>query len=398
MGVETALSIIMPVYNSEQYLRESIASVLAQTFTDFELILVDDGSTDGSLQICREYKEKDPRIVLLEKEHRGASGARKAGVLAANAGYIGFLDNDDWIDKDMYANMYRIAAQYHPDLVSCGIIWEYESGQQEKYRTDTYEEGLYNDLDEQIYPYMLWDFRREDYGLYHNLVTKLFKKELLLEVYEQIDERIFFGEDALTLCSYCMKAHSIYIMKKAYYHYRIHTGSMCHQKNLSLMDNMWRLHEGLRKTFISTKCEQSLMRQLRRYILDVNTHLMRQLFDVNTEVYREWHFSSDELLEHRIVLYGAGVCGQAYYQYILKKGKEHNVIAWLDRAGGEKSHECLYHIEEPEKILKLEYDYVVITVSDPALRDHIQQDLCNLYGVDSSNIRWAGGHKEEENK
>ncbi len=96
------ISIIIPVYNKEQYLKRCIDSVLAQTEKHFELLLVDDGSTDHSADICREYEKKDARICVIQRENGGASAARNTGIAEAKGEYIGFVDADDWIEPEMY--------------------------------------------------------------------------------------------------------------------------------------------------------------------------------------------------------------------------------------------------------------------------------------------------------
>jgi len=113
------LSIIVPVYKVEPYLPKCIDSILAQTFTDFELILIDDGSPDGCPRICDEYAAKDERIVVIHQENAGVSAARNAGLDAANGEYIGFVDSDDWIEPEMYEVMVASAIENDSDLVFC---------------------------------------------------------------------------------------------------------------------------------------------------------------------------------------------------------------------------------------------------------------------------------------
>ena len=113
------LSIIVPVYNVAQWLPETVDSVLEQTFRDFELILVDDGSGDGSGEICDSYAEKDSRVRVIHQKNAGVSAARNAGVAAAEGDWIGFVDSDDIIEKDMFAVMMALAEQYGADVVQC---------------------------------------------------------------------------------------------------------------------------------------------------------------------------------------------------------------------------------------------------------------------------------------
>lgn len=115
------VSVIVPVYNAEQYLEGCIESVLNQTLTDLELILVNDGSTDCSGEICEKYKEIDSRITVLHKENGGGAGAtRNLGLTVANAEYVTFMDADDWMQPDMLKKMYQAAHEEDVDVVVCG--------------------------------------------------------------------------------------------------------------------------------------------------------------------------------------------------------------------------------------------------------------------------------------
>lgn len=115
------VSIIVPVYKVEKYLNRCVDSILAQTFTDFECILVDDGSPDGCPAICDEYAKKDNRIKVIHQENKGVSAARNAGLDAALGEWIGFVDSDDWIEKDMYQILYEDAVESKSDVVVCGL-------------------------------------------------------------------------------------------------------------------------------------------------------------------------------------------------------------------------------------------------------------------------------------
>lgn len=113
------LSIIVPVYNVESYLEETLQSILKQTFTDFELLLVDDGSTDNSGKICDKYAESDNRIKVVHKENGGVSSARNVGVQNAQGEYVGFVDSDDIISETMYDGLLKVAEKQGADIVQC---------------------------------------------------------------------------------------------------------------------------------------------------------------------------------------------------------------------------------------------------------------------------------------
>lgn len=120
------ISIIVPVYKVEKYLRKCVDSILAQTFTDFEVILVDDGSPDNSGKICDEYAEKDSRVRVLHKANGGLSSARNAGIEIAKGKYLGFVDSDDYIAEDMYELLYNNILKENADMSICGIYDVYE--------------------------------------------------------------------------------------------------------------------------------------------------------------------------------------------------------------------------------------------------------------------------------
>ena len=122
------LSIIVPVYKVEPYLSKCIDSILAQTYTDFELILIDDGSPDNCGKICDEYEARDSRIIVIHQENQGVSAARNAGLNIAVGEYIGFVDSDDWIEPEMYGTMIGLAKAKELDVVMCGVDHWSESG------------------------------------------------------------------------------------------------------------------------------------------------------------------------------------------------------------------------------------------------------------------------------
>lgn len=115
------ISIIVPVYNVEKYLTRCIDSILSQTFTDFELILVDDGSPDGCPAICDAYARKDSRIRVIHKENGGLSDARNAGLEVASGEYIGFVDSDDFVHPQMYELLYTASMMHNAGIVQCGF-------------------------------------------------------------------------------------------------------------------------------------------------------------------------------------------------------------------------------------------------------------------------------------
>lgn len=116
---DITVSIVVPVYNVAPYLKKCLDSVVNQTLKNVEIILVDDGSTDGSGEICKEYAAKDDRVIYFYKENEGLAAARQDGIERARGEYVGFVDSDDWLELNMYERMYSVAKENDADVVFC---------------------------------------------------------------------------------------------------------------------------------------------------------------------------------------------------------------------------------------------------------------------------------------
>ncbi|MCH5210975.1 MAG: glycosyltransferase [Oscillospiraceae bacterium] len=218
------LSIIVPVYNVCAFLEKCIKSILAQTFKDFELILVDDGSTDGSGEICDKFADIDNRIKVIHKQNGGVVSARKAGLRQASGKYAGYVDGDDWIDHDMYEKMTYYMDKFNCDLVMCDVAHESKSLPLSSGSTCVDIDAGYYDyenLKEKILPKMLYAGDFYTFGIYPVIWNKLYKREKLIEHQMEIDENIKTGEDAACVYPYLLSCESLYFIKDlSLYHYR----------------------------------------------------------------------------------------------------------------------------------------------------------------------------------
>ena len=162
------ISIIVPFYNVEPYIKRCIDSILSQTYTDFELILVDDGSTDNSGRICDEYSLKDERIYVIHKVNGGQSSARNAGIDIAKGKYLSFVDADDYIAPLMIETLHKLAIEYNTDISECGYISVFN----EKEVVCEFGKGI--DFGEG--GFLIEKFINGD--IFYGVVTKLFKASL----------------------------------------------------------------------------------------------------------------------------------------------------------------------------------------------------------------------------
>lgn len=383
------LSIIVPMYNAENTVSECIESILNQEFREYELILVDDGSTDNTLNICKMYAEKDQRIIIVPLEkNMGLINARKTGVEIAKAEYIGFVDSDDWIERDMYSNLINIQEKFDCDLISSGIYRDYI---EEKYTTelvDNFQEGVYSNIPRDIYGTMLYDDKNKTFGIFCTLVNKLYRKDILQDVYKDIDTRVFYGEDCLTLFSYIMKISSLYILKKSYYHYNIRNTSMCASSDKRLNTNTYYLYKGLEKEFINKKeYKYILLRQLKKYILGIELHTLDKLYNISAFSLGTYKYSYENLKNKKVVIYGAGNSSESLYNYLTKECKC-DITGWVDKYPEGKDMKVMHEILAVNSILNIQYDYIVIAVLKKELADSIRKELIELYNIDSKKILW----------
>ena len=146
------VSVLIPVYNVEKYLSRCLDSLINQTLTDIEIICVNDGSTDDSLKILRQYQEKDNRIVIVDKKNGGLPSARNAGLDRARGQYVGFVDSDDYVEPSMFETLYKTAKKKNSEVVICGAQifpetpratdWLYRCLSPEYHHYDAFEPSL----------------------------------------------------------------------------------------------------------------------------------------------------------------------------------------------------------------------------------------------------------------
>lgn len=383
------LSIIVPMYNAQDTISECIDSILDQKFKEYELILVDDGSTDDTLKICKTYAEKDQRIIIVPLEkNMGLINARKTGVEIAKAEYIGFVDSDDWIERDMYSNLINIQEKFDCDLISSGIYRDYIEEKYTSELVDNFQEGMYSNIPRDIYGTMLYDDKNKTFGIFCTLVNKLYRKNILQDVYKNIDTRVFYGEDCLTLFSYIMKISSLYILKKSYYHYNIRNTSMCASADERLNTNTYYLYKGLEKEFINQKeYKYILLRQLKKYILGIELHTLDKLYNISAFSLGTHKYSYENLKNKKVVIYGAGNSSESLYNYLTKECKC-DITGWVDKYPEGKDMKVMHEILAVNSILNIQYDYIVIAVLKKELADSIRKELIELYNIDSKKILW----------
>lgn len=233
-------SVIVPIYKVEKYIRKCIESILNQSFSDFELILVDDGSPDDCPEICDEYAKSDDRIKVIHKTNGGLVSARNIGVQNATGKYICYVDGDDWIEENLLETVFNKGIKTNsPDMIVFGAIRQYDdhivnipAGA---------PEGLYTKkrLQQEIYPYMMYDNRKPFCsGLVFPVAwNKIYKRELLKEHYCK-EERIRMGEDNAFIFECLFVAEKVVFLDDYLYIYnQLNSGSFIHSYDPNRFEN-----------------------------------------------------------------------------------------------------------------------------------------------------------------
>lgn len=236
------ISIVVPVYNVEAFLEKCVDSLISQTYQDLEIILVDDGSTDSSGQLCDQLKGKDPRIVVVHKENGGLSSARNAGIAVARGEYLGFVDSDDFVEPDMYETMLNAATRHGKDIVCCGReIDIYGSWTKQEFCLD--EEKVYD---------------RES-----AVEAMLYLQEMDVSACDKLYARHIFdkiaypegkiSEDAAIIFDILNKANGIVHVGKPFYHYIFRKNSISKsgysERKFDIYSNMVTAIEFIRKNY-----------------------------------------------------------------------------------------------------------------------------------------------------
>lgn len=221
------VSVLLPVYNTENYLKKCIESVLNQNYENIELIIIDDGSTDNSGKICDFYEIKDKRVRVLHKSNEGKSAALNIAIGMANGEYITFIDSDDWVDKNIYSELINALIKYDADIVNCGFYHEYKNKSNE-FKSSSLKIYDGNTLIENCY---------KDGYVNYAIWSKLYKKEIFNSILFPSNCQY---EDAYIYFLVLEKIKKCIVLPKALYHYRQRKGSITYnyfnEKQLELIN------------------------------------------------------------------------------------------------------------------------------------------------------------------
>lgn len=365
-GVEM-VSIIVPIYNVAEYLPQCIESIIAQTYKKLEIILVDDGSTDGSGEICDKYAQTDERIKVIHKENGGLVSARKAGLKAAKGEYISYVDGDDWIDHGMYGKL--LGMNQTADIIAFAAYEEYGDGERTGLKKNTVEEGIYEDERDRyrLYSRMMVNGNFFENGILTFLWAKLIKRTLLLECQMNVPDIVSYAEDAACVYPCLLRADSIYVSNEPFYHYRVRPNSMV--KGKVEKDKIRSLLQVLADAFFAHPVKESLRQQLVYFMQ--HTMLLKAYSQIEGKMTL---FPFKKVKQGmKVAVYGAGIFGKVIWNYCEGSGSM-EAVGWFDQRYKYYAAQGL-PVQSTDNISETNFHMLVIAIVNIRLAEQIEEDL-----------------------
>lgn len=363
------VSFVVPVYNVEKYLPRCINSICSQTYRDFELILVDDGSTDNCPVICDEFAGKDRRITVIHKSNGGLVSARKAGLAIAQGQYVSCIDSDDWIEQDMLQKLLDIKTD--ADIIAFAGYEECEGYQGVK--RNTLPEGSYKTKEqlEKLYKKMLMNGNFFENGISTSIWNKLFKRKLLEKCQMNVSDVISYGEDTVCVYSCILAADSIYVTNMLLYHYQMRQGSIVRGAKIS-EGNFKYLYQTCKSMFDTHPQKDCLNVQLRYYMW--HALLLKAYEKIDGKIplfpYRKVKIGM------RIAIYGAGLFGQVIERFC-RMSNTLFVVGWFDKRYKVYCQQGL-SVSSADDVMDFDFDIMVIAILNSKLAEQIKADYIRL--------------------
>ncbi len=388
MREKVMISVIVPVYNAEQYLRKCVDSILTQSYPNLEVILVDDGSTDTSGNICDGYQSNDARVRVLHKINGGNTSARKAGLESAVGEYVAFVDSDDWIAQGMYEQLMSLAQRYHTDIVESS--WYLDYGYTCVVKESSLSPGLYEHG--KNYQVLIDNLMRMDgkgrRPVAYSLCNKLLRRDVIYEIMRNENTVLQYGEDAICIYQMVLKSTRIYVTESAFYHYRMHGDSITHKRDDKYFTKINEFFlEAKRILAAYPEYKGTLMPQLGLQMAQMAIKGLSETFDFGIDVYFPAYIMPEMEIPKgsRIILYGAGRVGKDFYRSLNDSGN-YRLVAWLD-GNAEPCRKNGSVIEPPEAIREYEFDYVILAALRESTAESMRGTLDRM-GIDRDKMVW----------
>lgn len=386
--MRSLVTVIVPIYNTEEYLPRCIESIQNQTYFNMEILLLDDGSTDHSNSICEAYAQKDSRIRVIRQTNQGIIAAKKTALRYSHGDYIMFVDSDDWIDNLQLEALVNPVFEYDCSIVSANVLVDRKDGT--KVQGSHIPAGIYET--DKIARDLFYYKDTDTYGILQYSVAKLYERQLITEVLDSLDTHIRYGEDRAIVFGCVFQNIRICFVEESYYHYCIRSDSVYQSENSNHLIEMTYFYQYLKKLFGKHAEKEYLYRQLAYYLmLHMKNAVSQKLGLVCLEdpiSRRSYELDPSVFCEQTIevVLYGAGKVGEDY-QKKLKESEKIHLCGWVDKNFAVCQEKGL-DVQPVESIRGSDYDYILIAVKNELIFYEIKAELMQM-GIREEKIIWG---------
>lgn len=375
------LSVIVPLYNKANYVEQCINSILKQNYGDLEIIIVDDGSTDGGGEICDAIAKRDNRINVIHKKNQGVVEARYTGLKECSSDYVTFVDADDFIIEDAYYDTFR-----YMDMDIDMIVYEisrYYGQNNVKTEKHRIRSGYYNRerIDNLVLDKLIWNLAENTRGVECSLCIRVIKKDILLKRYEKTKIQVHYGEDPLITYPLFLDIESMQVIPRSYYmHRQYNSESWSYVISDTFFDECFQIYKYFDKVFAEQDSKYNFKQQIEYFYIEA-VKLKKTKYKDNRDFFYFIFPFELTLPNKKIVLYGAGRVGKDYYNQIssIHYCKE---LLWVDKNAKRINDDRVHEVEE---IMYYNYDYIVIAINDNNVCIDIKNMLMNQ-GIEEKKI------------
>lgn len=377
MEKDYLISAIVPVYNTYEYVNKCLHSVCIQSSNEIQVVIVDDGSSDGGEKICDTYAKRYENVCVIHKNNQGLVAARKKGVEIAKGEYITFIDSDDWIDDDWLIKAKNYIKDFSVDIILFDCIKEYRN-KSIRWR-NCIKPGLYNGNELKKIKENSIFFCDEfvPWSVLPHLWNKLIRKDLIKKYIDNVSDNITFGEDATCFYPCLWNSNQILVLDEAPYHYLQREESM--SNHFTTIDTQ--VIQEI-KTALSKSAYMNIRIREQIFLYENYLYLLRNY--AHLEKYGMTLYPFDQIKKNdKIIIYGAGGFGKSLFDYI-NKTECVRLQAIVDRLGEECSTEE-YQVVGGESIYHLDFDYIVIAILNEKIAKAIAADLIEK-GIERNKV------------
>lgn len=380
------ISVVVLIYNVEDYVKRCIESIIEQSYRNLEIILVDDGATDLCPEICDAYARKDQRIRVIHKSNGGVVSARKAGVAVATGDYVLYVDGDDWIEEERIEVLVRDGIlPTHADMILLsGCIMDFE--EESIRRSFAVPTRLFenDEIENEVFPLLSGEGKAFGRLISWSLWAWAIRRELLLKNQMLVGNHVALSDDTLCVCLCLLDAKSVMMIQQDGYHYIQRASSIVNSAVAASDKNLLRmkiLYEAMKTQLELKYASERTYKNFNHLIINIG---MLYIYDLLLEQFPDYLFPFPKINSGaRIVIYGAGRLGYNLVQN-LDKTKKCSVVLWVDQ-NQDRTAVPGYTISPRETIFTTDYDYIAVALMYADVAEEVKRSLI-LDGIPEEKI------------